>query len=99
MFAPEKYGLVHFTKARTKHNIACPLTLPLFTIAPSPSASVLRVILNKNFSWQPHLQHIKSKLATQTNVLTMLTASLWGAPLQVLRLLYSAVIRLAITTC
>jgi hypothetical protein len=27
-FAPEKYILVHFTQARTKHNTACPLTLP-----------------------------------------------------------------------
>ncbi len=51
LFALEKYILVHFTKARTKHNTACPLTLPLFTITPSLSAHVLRVILNKNISW------------------------------------------------
>jgi hypothetical protein len=46
-FAPEKYILVHFTKARTKYNTACPLTLLSLTISPSPSAHVLRVILNK----------------------------------------------------
>jgi hypothetical protein len=79
-FAPDKYILVHFTKARTKHNSACSLTLPTSTIHPSPSACVLGVILNKKLSWQPH---INSKLATQTNVLSRLTASTWGASLQV----------------
>jgi hypothetical protein len=97
-FAPEKYILVHFTKARTKHNTACPLTLPSLTITPCPSARVLGVILDKTLSWQLHLQHIKSKLATQTNVLTRLTASTRGASLRVLRLLYTAVVCPAITT-
>jgi hypothetical protein len=54
-FAPEKYILVHFTKARTKHNSACPLILPDSTINPSPHARVLGVILDKILSWQPHL--------------------------------------------
>jgi hypothetical protein len=85
-------------KARTKHNSACPLILPTSTIHPSPHACVLGVILDKKLSWQPHLQHIQSKLATQTNVLSRLTASTWGASLRVLRLLYTAVVRPAITT-
>ncbi len=89
---------MHFTKARTKHNTACPLTLPTSLIHPSPFARVLGVILDKKLSWQPHLQHIKSKLATQTNVLSRLTASTWGATLRVSRLLYTAVVRPAITT-
>jgi hypothetical protein len=75
-FAPEKYILVHFTKARTKHNSACPLILPDYTINPSPHARSLGVILDKILSWQLHLQHIKSKLTTQTNILTRLTASI-----------------------
>jgi hypothetical protein len=89
---------VHFTKARTKHSHSCPLILPLSTIHPSTSARVLGVILDKKLGWQPHVQHIKSKLATQTNVLSRLTASTWGASLQVLRLLYTAVMCPAITT-
>jgi hypothetical protein len=78
LVAPEKHILVHFTKARTKHNSACPLFLPTTMIHFSSSAHVLGVILNKKLSWQPHLQDIKSKLATQTNVLSRLTASAWG---------------------
>jgi hypothetical protein len=97
-FAPKKYTLVHFTKARTKHNHSCPFTLPTSAIHPSPSAHDLGVILNKKLSWQLLLQHIKSKLATQTNVFSMLTASTWGASIQVLRLLYTAVVRPAIPT-
>jgi hypothetical protein len=97
-FAPEKYILIHFSKARTKHNSACPLVLPTSTIYPSPSARVLDVILDKKLSWQPHLQHIKSKLATLTNILTRLTASTWGASLRVSRLLYTAIVHPAIAT-
>jgi hypothetical protein len=98
-FAPEKYILVHLTKARTKHNHSCPLILPTSTIHPSPSARVLGIILDKKLCWQPHLHHIMSKLATQTNVLSRLTAPTWGASLRVSRLLYTAVVRPAITTC
>jgi hypothetical protein len=49
-FAPEKYILVHFSKARTKHNSACPLVLPTSTIYPSPSARVLGTVLDKKLS-------------------------------------------------
>jgi hypothetical protein len=56
------------------------------------------MILGKKFSWQPHLNLIKSKLTTLTNVLTRLTASSWGAYLQILRLLYIAIICPAIIT-
>jgi hypothetical protein len=97
-FAPEKYILVHFTKARTKYNADCALTLPSLSIPPGPSACVLGVLLDKKLSWQPHLKHIDSKLATQTNILKRLTASTWGANLQVSRLLHTAVVHPAITT-
>jgi hypothetical protein len=97
-FAPDKYILMHFTKARTKHNTACPLVLAASTLHPSPSARVLGVILNKKLSWKPHLQHNKSKLTAQTNVLKRLKASTWGASLRVSRLLYTAIVRPAINT-
>jgi hypothetical protein len=74
-----------------KNDTTCPVTLPSSTIVPNTSARVLGIILNINFSLQPHIKHIKSKLATETNVLTRLTASTWGTSLWVLRLLYTAV--------
>jgi hypothetical protein len=61
---PQKYLLVHFTKVRTKHNSACPLIPLTFTLYPSPTMHVRGKILYKKLSWQPYLQHIKSKLAT-----------------------------------
>jgi hypothetical protein len=97
-FAPENFVLVHFTKARTKHYSACPRILPTSTILPSPHAHHLGTILDRRLSWQPHMQHIQSKLATQTTVLSRLTASTWGTFLRVLRLHYTAVVRCAITT-
>ncbi len=81
LFAPDKYILVHFTKAKTKHNTSCPLVLPASTLYRSPTARVVGVIFDKKLSWPPHLQHIKSKLATQTNVLKSFTASTWGVSL------------------
>jgi hypothetical protein len=98
LFAPEKYILVHFTKTWTKHIHFCPLTLPTTSTHPSPSKQVLGVILDKELSWQLHLKHIKSKLVTQTNILTRLTAPVRGVSSSALRLLYTAIIRPAITT-
>ncbi len=89
---------MHFTKAKTKQISACPLILPTYTINPSPHTHFLCVILDKKLSLQPHLQHIQSKLATQTSILSRLTAPTSGATLRVLRLLYTAVVRPAITT-
>ncbi len=39
---------MHLTKARTKHNTACQLNLPSFTINPSPSAHVLGSLSTKH---------------------------------------------------
>jgi hypothetical protein len=75
LFATKKYINVHFTRSWTKHITKCPLTFPLFTITPSPFTCIMRFILETKFSWQLHLKYIKSKLATQTNVLKRLKAS------------------------
>jgi hypothetical protein len=56
------------------------------------------IILDKKPSWQPHLQHIKFKLATQTNVFSRLTASTLGISLPVSRLLDTTVVHPANTT-
>jgi hypothetical protein len=97
-FAQEKYILLHFTKTRTKHSNAWPLILHIFTLTPHPSVHGLGIILDKKLSWKPHLRHVKTKLATLTNVLTRLMASIWGTSPGVSRLLYITVVRWAIIT-
>jgi hypothetical protein len=64
-FAPDKYILVHFTKAETKHNSPCPLILPTSSLHASPSACVLGVILDNNLRWHRHFYHISVKLTDQ----------------------------------
>ncbi len=64
LLAPDKYILVQITRVTTKHNTAFPLTLLSLTISYSPTACILGVIQDKKLSWQPHLQHVKSKLST-----------------------------------
>jgi hypothetical protein len=86
LFAVEKYILVHFTKAHTKHNSYYPLNLPTSMLHPSPYAYLLGVILDKKLSFQPKLQLIRSKLTTLTYILTRLTASIQGTTLWVVRL-------------
>jgi hypothetical protein len=98
IICPIEVYLFALHQGKTKHNSAVPLILPTSSIYPSLSVRALGVILDKELSWQPHLQHIKSKLAIQTNVLSRLTASTWSASLLILRLLYTAVMRPAITT-
>ncbi len=62
-----------------------------------PSTCVLSVIPDKNFNWLPHQKHILYKVATQTNVLSQLTALTGVASLWVLRLLSTSVVCPAIT--
>jgi hypothetical protein len=95
-FVPEKYALVHFS--RKERNIPItPLILPTTILNPSPHAHVLGLILDSRLSWHPHIASIKSKLRTQTFALTRLTSSTWGAPLNSCRLLYTPIVRPAIT--
>jgi hypothetical protein len=95
-FAPHKYILVHFPKKK-RHLPITPLELPTFSLQPSPHAQVLGLILDSKLSWHPHIAHIKSKLRTQTFALTRLTSSTWGAPFSSCRLLYTSIVRPAIT--
>jgi hypothetical protein len=95
-FAPLKYVLIHFPKK--KRNLpTTPLELLTFTLQPSTYACVLGVIIDSKLSWHPHLSHIKSKLRTQTFVLTRLTSSTGGAPFYSCCLLYTFIVCLTIT--
>ncbi len=95
-FAAEKYALVHFS--HKKINIpTTPLILPTTTLNPSPHALVLGLILHSRLSWNPHISSIKSKLHTQTFVLTRLTSSTRGTHFMSCRLLYTSIILPAIT--
>jgi hypothetical protein len=95
-FAPHKYVLVHFPKKKRYLPIT-PLELPTFTLHPSPHARVLGLILDSKLSWHPHISLIKSKLRTQTFALIRLTFSTWGAPFSSCCLLYTYIVRFAIT--
>ncbi len=92
-FIPE-----HFTKTRKLDNNSYALILLTSTNNSSSCAHVLALVLKNRLSWQPQLQHINSKLATLTNILTRMTALTWGASIQVSGLLYTAVVCRALTS-
>lgn len=64
---------------------------------PSPAIRILGVQIDSKLKWGPHLKFIQGKMSTQTLALSRLTTSTWGACFAKAKLLYSAVVRPAIT--
>ncbi len=96
LFAPEKYALVHFSKKEMNISTT-PLTLPTTLLIPSPHTRVLDLILNSRLSWHPHNLFIKSNLRIQIFAVTRLIFHTWEASFKSCRLLYTSIVRPAIT--
>ena len=96
-FAPEKYELMHFTRRRTRHNRAATVQIGPKVVEPTGAMRVLGVWLDPTLHWKNHLDAVAGKMKTQLRALTCLSASTWGLPLIQARMVYSMVIRPAMT--
>ncbi|KAF2801342.1 uncharacterized protein BDZ99DRAFT_350465, partial [Mytilinidion resinicola] len=96
-FAPDKYHLIHFTKARKFVNVKATVNIQGFTEGPITDLRMLGVQVDSKLKWGPHINTTKNKATAQMGALTRLTASTWGASFRKARTIYSAVIRPAIT--
>ena len=96
-FAPEKYELMHFTRRRTRHNRAATVQIGSRVIEPSRAMRVLGVWLDPTLCWKGHFDAVAGKMKTQLRALTCLSTSTWGLPLAQARMVYSMVIRPAMT--
>jgi hypothetical protein len=95
-FAPAKYTLIHFTRARTKYNVTAKVNLRGHEVSPSAEVRILGVQLDGKLRWGAHKSKLKKKLVTQMFALTRIAASTWGPNLLHARTIYTAAIRSAL---
>jgi hypothetical protein len=57
-FAPQKYKLTHFTRARTKFNLAVTLNFQGIEKQPSPEVKVLGVWLDTRLRWTAYAKKL-----------------------------------------
>ncbi|TVY59574.1 putative RNA-directed DNA polymerase from transposon X-element, partial [Lachnellula suecica] len=96
-FAPGKYELVHFTRRTKAFNLRATCIFGDVVKEPTAEVRVLGVWLDAKLKWRAHARKVAAKAASQAGALTRITASTWGASLVRARLIYSSVIRPAIT--
>ena len=96
-FAPAKYELIHLVRNPKKFNMSASINIANVNIQPKTDIRVLGLQIDDKLRWGPHVKKIQAKMTKQTLALTRLTASTWGATFAKARLLYSAVVRPAIT--
>ncbi|KAF7944016.1 hypothetical protein EAE96_010426 [Botrytis aclada] len=97
-FAPAKYELVHFTRARNRFNLAATIQLGQETeCTSSPSVRGLGVCLDTKLNWKAHSKVIQEKGAIALTAPSRLIQMTWGPTLRRARVLYTACVRTALT--
>ena len=90
-FAPDKYELIHFSRARTRFNLRASIRLSdTVTKEPVKEVRVLGVWLDPKLSWSCHVKKAFDKGVKQLGALTSITSSTWGATFLKSRQVYLA---------
>ena len=92
-WSPQKYMLIHFTRARKKHNLQASVNIQGFEGKPVPSLRLLGVEIDTKLKWGPHIKKVAEKVDSHMNSLHQLCQSTWGASFQKARHIYTAVVR------
>ena len=92
-FAPQKYELTHFSKARTKFNLQASARFQGIDKQPDTKVRVLGVWLDSKLRWTEHAAQVELKADRQAGALTRITASTWGSALVRGRQIYSSIVR------
>ena len=90
-FAPEKFQLTHFTRARTRMDVKRPLDTAWGKIKPRATCKYLGVTLDSKLKWKEHVQEIRRKTTNTVNALGCLGSSTWGVSLADMRKIYRGV--------
>ena len=96
-FTPHKYELMHLTRSPKRFNMAAGVNLEGIDKEPQQSVWILGVLLDSKLCWGPHVKRTAEKAAQQSRALTATAGSTWGATFAKAWLIYSAVVRPAIT--
>ena len=96
-FAPDKYEVIHFSRASKKFNMQATPRIDGLRREAKDHVRILGVEVDSKLRWGPHINRIHDKYASQSLALSRITASTWGASFKRARIVYSSVIRPALT--
>ncbi|KHJ32371.1 hypothetical protein EV44_g3660 [Erysiphe necator] len=79
-FAPEKYQLIYFSRARKKHNMNASMKIQNTSIKPQISLRILGIHLDPKLNWITHTKSIEVKSEKQIQALNRLVQSTKTGP-------------------
>jgi Reverse transcriptase (RNA-dependent DNA polymerase)/Endonuclease-reverse transcriptase len=91
-FAPDKYELIHFSRASKRFNLQASINLGDITKEPTKLVRVLGLWLDPALSWKGHIEKTRQKAVTQLKALTTLASPTWGLTFIKARQIYLSVV-------
>lgn len=97
VFAPKEFHLVHFTRSRSKFNLAATMKIDEIELQPETEVKVLAVLLDRKLSWSAHARYAVERAKAQSAVFDRIVKSTWGPTFASSRQLYTSIVRSKMT--
>lgn len=91
LFAPDKFQLTHFTRARTKFDTSKILETRWGQIVPKGTCKYLGLTMDTSLRWKQHIDETERKVTNTINALSSLGSSTWGVKTKEMRTIYNGV--------
>ncbi|KAI1001879.1 hypothetical protein K3495_g6322 [Podosphaera aphanis] len=88
---------MHFTRARKRHNLEATVSIQGHLTSPHASLRVLGIYFDPKLNWGAHIKKVEQKSHIQVQSISRLAQSTWGATFKKSKLLYSTLVRPALT--
>ncbi|OHW95426.1 reverse transcriptase [Colletotrichum incanum] len=89
VFAPEKFQLTHFTRAKTRINTDTTLQSQWGEIRPKTTCKYLGLIMDSSLKWKQHIDETERKVTNTITALSSLGNSTWGVRTREMRTIYN----------
>lgn len=91
VFAPDKFQLTHFTRAKSRIDTSTPLQTRWGVINPKPTCKYLGVTMDSKLRWRQHIDEMERKVSKTIAALSCLGNSAWGVRTKEMRTIYRGV--------
>ncbi|KAK4071132.1 hypothetical protein Purlil1_13494 [Purpureocillium lilacinum] len=91
VFAPDKFQLTHFTRAKSRIDTSTPLQTRWGVIKPKPTCKYLGVTMDSKLRWRQHIDEMERKVSKTIAALSCLGNSAWGVRTKEMRTIYRGV--------